>query len=92
MTKEKVIIDIQYLLMAKTGIKTYIQELLVATAQSNKYEYLIYPNLIHLEKTNFFKQHNKWRHLLFHLYTLLWKQLVIPLLILWHRPLSLIHI
>jgi glycosyltransferase involved in cell wall biosynthesis len=86
MTKEKVIIDIQYLLMAKTGIKTYIQELLVATAQSNKYEYLIYPNLIHLEKNNFFKQRNKWRHLLFHLYTLLWKQLVIPLLILWHRP------
>ena len=71
MTKEKVIIDIQYLLMAKTGLNTYIQELLAATAQSNKYEYLIYPNLYQIEKNNFFKHHNKWRHILFHFYTLL---------------------
>ena len=90
MTKEKVIIDIQYLLMAKTGLNTYIQELLAATAQSNKYEYLIYPNLYQIEKNNFFKHHNKWRHISFHFYTLLWKQLVIPLLILWQRPKAII--
>ena len=86
MAKEKIILDIQYLLMAKTGIRTYIQELLAATELSKKYEYVLYPKLVHIEKNNFFKKHTKWRHLFFHLHTLFWKQLVIPLLILWHRP------
>tara|TARA_E500000331_G_scaffold355614_1_gene411562 strand:- start:631 stop:1731 length:1101 start_codon:yes stop_codon:yes gene_type:complete len=90
MTKEKVIIDIQYLLMAKTGLNTYIQELLAATAQSNKYEYLIYPNLYQIEKNNFFKHHNKWRHILFHFYTLLWKQIIIPILVFIHQPRAII--
>jgi glycosyltransferase involved in cell wall biosynthesis len=86
MAKEKIILDIQYLLMAKTGIRTYIHELLAATELSKKYEYVLYPKLAYIEKTNFFKKHTKWRHLFFHLHTLFWKQLVIPLLILWHRP------
>ena len=90
MTKEKVIIDIQYLLMAKTGLNTYIQELLAATAQSNKYEYLIYPSLNCISKNDFFKQHSKWRHLLFHLYTLIWKQIIIPILVFKHRPKTVI--
>jgi len=90
MAKEKVILDIQYLLMAKTGIRTYILELLAATRQSNKYEYLIYPSLNCISKNDFFKQHSKWRHLLFHLYTLIWKQIIIPILVFKHRPKTVI--
>ena len=90
MAKEKVILDIQYLLMAKTGIRTYIQELLAATRQSNKYEYLIYPSLNCISKNDFFKQHSKWRHLLFHLYTLIWKQIIIPILVFKHQPKTVI--
>ena len=90
MVKEKIILDIQYLLMAKTGIRTYIHELLAATELSKKYEYMLYPKLAYIEKPTSSKKHTKWRHLFFHLHTLFWKQLVIPFLILWHRPKAVI--
>ena len=36
--------------MAKTGIRTYIHELLAATELSKKYEYMLYPKLAYVEK------------------------------------------
>jgi glycosyltransferase involved in cell wall biosynthesis len=78
--KKIVIIDVQYLHVAKTGLKTYIHLLVEALNGSENFNFLVYPSIKSIEKSRLFNSNMPGANLIFHLHTLIWKQFMIPFL------------
>lgn len=83
MGKTRVLIDIFYLYVAQTGIRTYTESLVEAinNSSSEEFEYMISPDYGKIKSSTFFKGKTpKWKNLLFQGLYLLRKALVLPLL------------
>ena len=78
--KLRVLVDVHDLRVASTGIRTYIQELLKALnfIGADKVEVETYPEIDSVNN-QFFGGNSKWRAPLFHLFTVYWKHIAIPL-------------
>jgi len=86
--KKKVLIDIYYLHVAQTGIKTYTETLCnqVLADEGNDFEFIISPPLDKIRKSKFYKGKTpKWKNLLFQGLYFLRKQLVLPFLSYRHK-------
>lgn len=87
--KKKILIDIFYLHIAQTGIKTYSESLLEAISQREvreEYEYIISPNHASIKTSTFFKGKTpKWKNLLFQLFYFIRKAIVLPILTYWYK-------
>ncbi|HSJ68316.1 MAG TPA: glycosyltransferase, partial [Anditalea sp.] len=86
--KKKVLIDIYYLHVAQTGIKTYTESLCnqVLVDDGNDFEFIISPPIDKIRKSKFFKGKTpKWKNLLFQALYFLRKQLVLPFLSYRHK-------
>jgi glycosyltransferase involved in cell wall biosynthesis len=86
--KKKVIIDIFYLQVAQTGIKTYTETLCGQVSKNSdpELEYVILPSYPQLQNSAFFKGKTpKWKNLLFQFLYFFWKQLVLPIKSYQHR-------
>lgn len=87
--KKRILIDIYYLHVAQTGIRTYTESLIEATERSGKdgpFDYIISPKYSSLKSSTFFKGKTpKWKNLLFQLLYFLRKAVVLPILTYWHR-------
>ncbi|QDH78382.1 glycosyltransferase family 4 protein [Echinicola soli] len=88
-SRKIVIIDIYYLHVAQTGIRTYTESLLEAVESlkgGGDFEYIISPEYSSLKSNTFFKGKTpKWKNLLFQLLYFLRKAVVLPILTYWHR-------
>lgn len=88
MSKPKILIDVFYLHVAQTGIKTYILSLCreVEKNPESEFEYIISPNFRKVERSSFFRgKTSKWKNLLFQFLYLIRKQLVLPFLSYYHK-------
>lgn len=88
MNKYRVLIDIFYLHVAQTGIRTYILSLCdtVSKHSSGQFEYITSPDLDAVLKARFFKgKTSKWRNLYFQILYFLRKQIVLPILSFYYR-------
>lgn len=88
MKKPKVLIDVYYLYVAQTGIKTYITSLCeeIASREETAIEYIISPDFHKVKKSVFFRGKTaKWKNIYFQLLYFLRKQLVLPLLSFYHK-------
>jgi len=86
--KKTVLIDIFYLHVAQTGIKTYTETLCnqVLLDNDGEVEFIISPDLQKIRKSNFFKGKTpKWKNLLFQALYFVRKQLVLPFLSYRHK-------
>jgi len=83
MRKRKVLVDIYYLQVAQTGIKTYIECLCeeIDKGESDDFEFIVTPNFKKIQKRSFFKGKTAlWKNLLFQFLYFSRKMLVLPLL------------
>ncbi|KEO73633.1 glycosyltransferase family 4 protein [Anditalea andensis] len=81
--KKKVLIDIYYLHVAQTGIKTYTETLCsqVLTYGGNEFDFIITPDPDKIKKSKFYKgKTSRWKNLLFQTLYFLRKQLVVPIM------------
>ncbi|MEM9324884.1 MAG: glycosyltransferase family 1 protein [Bacteroidota bacterium] len=81
MTKpKKLIVDAHDLLVAKTGIRTYIFNIITAlqSEQDPPLEVLVYPDPQQLVQNNFFRKGGPIRSGAYHIYTLFWKHILVP--------------
>ena len=89
MAKSKVFIDVYYLKSALSGIRTYIMELTIAVEKygSKNIEYIYSHDTNELSNHEFFLN-SKYKLIrwLFHFKYFTWKQLILPLKLLWHKP------
>lgn len=88
MKKPKILIDIYYLHVAQTGIRTYILSLCEAVKNNpnGRLDYLVSPRLEQIEKSRFFHgKTSRWKNLLFQFLYFLRKQLVLPFLSIIYR-------
>lgn len=89
MAKSKVFIDVYYLKSALSGIRTYIMELTIAVEKygSKNIEYIYSHDTNELSNHQFFLN-SKYKLIrwLFHFKYFTWKQLILPLKLLWHKP------
>jgi glycosyltransferase involved in cell wall biosynthesis len=88
MNKKKVLIDIYYLHVAQTGIKTYAETLYqqALADKGDDFEFIISPDPEKIRKSKFFKGKTpKWKNLLFQAQYFLRKQLVLPFLSYRHK-------
>ena len=86
--KKKVLIDIFYLHVAQTGIRTYILSICeeVKKSKDPDIDFLLSPNFGSIQKSTFFKgKTSTWKNLLFQALYFFRKQLWLPLLSYWHR-------
>lgn len=86
--KPRVLIDTFHLVQALTGIRTYTTQLCegIEKARFTDVDYLIYPNWQWLNKTQLLRgKVNVVKKLANHLLFFLWKQICLPLLILFKR-------
>jgi len=87
--KIKVFIDVFYYQATLSGIRTYINELVLGAKNSkNKnIEYLFSHDINHLDQCNMFlNPKNRLLRLCYHLYYFFWKQIILPFKILKHKP------
>jgi len=87
--KIKVFIDTFYYQAALSGIRTYINELVLGAKNSkNKnIEYIFSHDINHWDKNHkFLNPKNRLFRLYFHLYYFFWKQIILPFKILKHKP------
>lgn len=85
--RSKVLIDVYYLLVAQTGIKTYIVSLCqeILAQPDSEFEYIISPNFRRISQNQFFRGKTpKWKNILFQLFYFIRKQIVIPFLSYYH--------
>lgn len=88
MAKTIILVDIFYLHVAQTGIKTYIECLCeeINRDTSSEFTYIITPRLEKIQKSKFFKGKTPlWKNLLYQSIYFFRKLLIIPLLSIKHR-------
>ncbi|MCH7401642.1 glycosyltransferase family 4 protein [Belliella kenyensis] len=86
--KKRILIDVYYLYVAQTGIKTYIQSVCeeVSSRKDTDLTYIISPDFNKVSDSNFFKGKTpKWKNLLFQLLYFVRKQVTLPILSYWYR-------
>ena len=87
--KIKVFIDTFYYQAALSGIRTYINELVlgVKNSKNNNIEYLFSHDINHWDQNHkFLNPKNRLSRLYFHVYYFVWKQIILPFKILKHKP------
>ena len=87
--KIKVFIDTFYYQAALSGIRTYINELVLGAKNSknNNIEYLFSHDINHWDLNHkFLNPKNRLSRLYFHVYYFVWKQIILPFKILKHKP------
>ena len=87
--KIKVFIDTFYYQAALSGIRTYINELVLGakSSKNNNIEYLFSHNINQWDLNHtFLNPKNKLSRLYFHVYYFFWKQIILPFKILKHKP------
>ena len=85
----KVFIDVYYYKAALSGIRTYINELTLAaeTHGSENIEYIFSHDLNKLSNNQLYlNSKNQLIRWLFQLNYFIWKQLILPIKLLWYRP------
>jgi glycosyltransferase involved in cell wall biosynthesis len=86
--KPKVLVDVFYLYVAQTGIRTYMVTLCdeILKKNSPEFEYLISPNYEKVKQSQFFRGKTaKWKNLLFQLLYFFRKQVIVPILSYFHQ-------
>jgi len=86
--RPKVVVDVFYLYVAQTGIKTYIVTLCDEILKKNNsdFEYIISPNYQKVKQNQFFRGKTaKWKNILFQLLYFFRKQVVLPILSYYHQ-------
>ena len=86
--KKKVLIDVFYLYVAQTGIKTYMLSICdeVFNRKNSELQYIISPDYKKISQSRFFKGKTaKWKNLLFQLLYFLRKQFMLPILSYWYN-------
>jgi glycosyltransferase involved in cell wall biosynthesis len=86
--RPKVIVDVYYLYVAQTGIKTYIITLCdeILKNSNSEFEYIISPNYQKVKQNQFFRGKTaKWKNILFQLLYFFRKQVVLPILSYYHQ-------
>ena len=86
--RPKVVVDVFYLYVAQTGIKTYIVTLCDEILKKNNsdFEYIISPNYHKVKQNQFFRGKTaKWKNILYQLLYFFRKQLVLPILSYYHQ-------
>lgn len=81
--RPKVVVDVFYLYVAQTGIKTYIVTLCdeILKKNNSEFEFIISPNYQKVKQNQFFRGKTaKWKNLLFQLLYFFRKQVVLPIL------------
>ena len=87
--KIKVFIDTFYYQAALSGIRTYINELVLGAKNSknNNIEYISSHEINHWDENHkFLNPKSKLSRLYFHVYYFFWKQITLPFKILKHKP------
>lgn len=83
MSKPKVLIDVFYLYVAQTGIRTYMVTLCeeILKNPNSEFDYVISPDFQKLKQNKFFRGKTaKWKNILFQLLYFLRKQFILPIL------------
>lgn len=86
--RQKVIVDVFYLYVAQTGIRTYIVTLCDEILKKNnpEFEYIISPNYQKVKESQFFRGKTaKWKNLIFQLLYFFRKQVILPILSYFHQ-------
>jgi glycosyltransferase involved in cell wall biosynthesis len=86
--KPKVLVDVFYLYVAQTGIRTYMVTLCDEILKKNnpEFEYIISPNYQKVKQSQFFRGKTaKWKNLLFQLLYFFRKQVSLPILSYYHQ-------
>ena len=86
--RPKVVVDVFYLYVAQTGIKTYIVTLCDEILKKNNsdFEYIISPNYQKVKQNQFFRGKTaKWKNILYQLLYFFRKQVVLPILSYFHQ-------
>ena len=86
--RQKVVVDVFYLYVAQTGIRTYMVTLCDEILKKNnpEFEYIISPNYLKVKQSQFFRGKTaKWKNLLFQLLYFFRKQVVLPVLSFFHQ-------
>lgn len=86
--KPKVLVDVFYLYVAQTGIRTYMVTLCdeILKKNSPEFEYIISPNYEKVKQSQFFRGKTaKWKNLLFQLLYFFRKQVIVPILSYFHQ-------
>jgi glycosyltransferase involved in cell wall biosynthesis len=86
--KPKVLVDVFYLYVAQTGIRTYMVTLCDEILKKNnpEFEYIISPNYQKVKQSQFFRGKTaKWKNLLFQLLYFFRKQVIVPILSYFHQ-------
>ena len=86
--KPKVVVDVFYLYVAQTGIKTYIVTLCdeILKKNNSEFEFIISPNYQKVKQNQFFRGKTaKWKNLFFQLLYFFRKQVVLPILSYYHQ-------
>jgi len=86
--RPKVVVDVFYLYVAQTGIRTYMVTLCdeILKKNNSEFEYIISPNYQKVKQNQFFRGKTaKWKNLLFQLLYFFRKQVVLPILSYFHQ-------
>lgn len=86
--RPKIVLDVFYLYVAQTGIKTYIVTLCDEIIKNNNsdFKYIISPNYQKVKQNQFFRGKTaKWKNILFQLLYFFRKQVVLPILSYYHQ-------
>ncbi len=86
--RTKVLVDVFYLYVAQTGIRTYMVTLCdeILKKNNSEFEYIISPNYEKVKQNQFFRgKTSKWKNILFQLLYFLRKQVFVPLLSYFHQ-------
>jgi glycosyltransferase involved in cell wall biosynthesis len=86
--KPKVLVDVFYLYVAQTGIRTYMVTLCDEILKKNnpEFEYIISPNYQKVKQSQFFRgKTDKWKNILFQLLYFFRKQVIVPILSYFHQ-------
>ncbi|WP_194973550.1 glycosyltransferase family 4 protein [Aquiflexum lacus] len=88
MKKPRILIDVYYLHVAQTGIRTYITSLCeeILRRKETDFEYIISPDYQLTKTKKYFRGNtSKWKNLLFQLLYFFRKQVILPLLSYYHQ-------
>lgn len=86
--RPKVVVDVFYLYVAQTGIRTYMVTLCEEILKKNNsdFDYVISPNYQKVKQNQFFRGKTaKWKNILFQLLYFFRKQVVLPILTYYHQ-------
>ena len=86
--KPKVLVDVFYLYVAQTGIRTYMVTLCDEILKKNnpEFEYIISPYYQKVKQSQFFRGKTaKWKNILFQLLYFFRKQVIVPILSYFHQ-------